>query len=124
MYTLRKTKRIEAAHHLPNHDGKCRGVHGHTWAITVEVQGERLNEEGAKQGMLVDYYDIGAVMKQFVEVLDHKDLNTVLANPTSENLARMLHDQMAPFIAAKDPGSRLSRVLVSETQDSVAEYAP
>ena len=122
MFRLRKTKRIEAAHRLPSHDGKCRRLHGHSYAITVEVEGERLHGSGPKRGMVADYYDIGKIMEQHVDCLDHQDLNELFPNPTSEEIAKALYEGMAPKVAAL--GARLSRVLVSETQDSVAEYAP
>jgi 6-pyruvoyltetrahydropterin/6-carboxytetrahydropterin synthase len=122
-FTLRKTKQIEAAHQLPHHDGKCKGLHGHTWTITVEVVGFALNATGPKRGMLFDYYDIGVLMKEHVETLDHRFLNDVYDNPTSEVIAKALYEVMAPRVDEMSKGlAALSRVLVSETQSSVAEY--
>ena len=122
MYKLRKTKRIEASHQLPNHDGKCRNLHGHTWTITVEVRGTELQHGGPKDGMLVDYADLSDMMKYHVEVLDHRHLNDVLENPTSENLAYKLYCDILAFVKEKSCRCTLSRVIVSETQDSQAEY--
>jgi|CXWL01.1.fsa_nt_gi 6-pyruvoyltetrahydropterin/6-carboxytetrahydropterin synthase len=123
MFILRKTKQVEAAHQLPHHDGKCRGLHGHTWTITVEVSGKALNSTGPKRGMLFDYYDIGILMKEHVEILDHRFLNDIYENPTSEVIAQALFEVMAPKVIALSGGAAvLSRVLVSETQNSVAEY--
>jgi 6-pyruvoyltetrahydropterin/6-carboxytetrahydropterin synthase len=124
MFTLSKTKQIEAAHQLPHHDGKCKGLHGHTWTIMVEVRGEALHKAGAKRGMLFDYYDIGQLMKEHVEVLDHRFLNDIFKNPTSEVIAQELFMQMSPKVHALSGGyATLSRVLVSETQNSQAEYS-
>ncbi len=124
MFTLSKTKQVEAAHQLPHHDGKCRGLHGHTWTITVEVRGPKLNELGPKRGMLFDYYDIGVLMKEHVEVLDHRFLNDLYENPTSEVIAEALFNVMAPRVATMSDGmAELSRVLVSETQNSLAVYS-
>lgn len=125
MYTLRKTKRIEAAHRLPDHDGKCKGLHGHTWAITAEVSGVSLHRAGPKRGMLFDYYDLGVIMKEHVDTMDHRYLNDILDNPTSENIAEMLYNAMAGPVKAKSEGTAmLARVLVSETETSEAEYRP
>ncbi len=124
MFTLRKTKQIEASHQLPHHDGKCKGLHGHTWTISVEVKGEALNTQGPKRGMLFDYYDIGVLMKEHVEALDHRHLNDIYANPTSEVIAESLFAAMAPRIESLSNGRAfLSRVLVSETQNSLAEFS-
>jgi 6-pyruvoyltetrahydropterin/6-carboxytetrahydropterin synthase len=123
MFTLKKTKQIEAAHFLPNHDGKCRGMHGHTWTISIEVVGENLNKAGAKRGMLFDYYDIGVLMKEHVEILDHRLLNDIYENPTSEVVAESLFKAMAPRVHEMSSGyATLFRVLVSETQNSLAVY--
>lgn len=124
MFKLRKTKEIEASHQLPFHDGKCKRLHGHSWVITVEVQGNELHETGPKRGMVFDYYDIGVLMKNHVEILDHKHLNDIYKNPTSETIAKALFDEMAPHVRAASKGTaRLSKILVSETRNSVAEYS-
>ncbi len=125
MFVLRKTKSVEAAHNLPHHDGKCRGLHGHTWQITIEVEGEALNATGPKRGMLFDYYDMGQIMKDYVEILDHRYLNDIYENPTSEAIAKSLFLQIEPQVMIKSGGTaRLARVLVSETASSCAEYRP
>jgi 6-pyruvoyltetrahydropterin/6-carboxytetrahydropterin synthase len=123
MYALRKTKQIEASHQLPHHDGKCKGLHGHTWTITLEVKGASLHATGPKRGMLFDYYDLGIIMKEKVESLDHRHLNDIFDNPTSENIAECLFGDCAPLVQEASGGkARLARVLVSETQNSVAEF--
>lgn len=123
MFTLSKTKQVEAAHQLPHHDGKCKGLHGHTWTITVEVRGDKLHLGGPKRGMLFDYYDMGVIMKKHVEVLDHRFLNDIFKNPTSEVIAEALFNAIAPEVEEMSQGfAELSRVLVSETQNSLAEY--
>lgn len=125
MYILRKTRQVEAAHQLPHHDGKCKGLHGHTWTITLEVEGEKLNKTGPKRGMLFDYYDMGVIMKEHVEVLDHRFLNDLFVNPTSEVIAEALYSAIAPRVQLMSKGfARLARVLVSETASSCAEYRP
>ena len=125
MFRIRKTKSFDAAHQLKYHDGKCRGLHGHTYSVTVEVEGEHLCHVGAKRGLLLDYYDIGKVMEKHVLVLDHRFLNDVFPNPTSELMAKALHEAMASEISALTKGKAwLSMVSVSETPSSVAEYRP
>ncbi len=123
MFILRKTKQVEAAHKLPHHDGKCKGLHGHTWTITVEVQGTKLHDTGPKRGMLFDYYDLGVIMKEHVESLDHRFLNDIYDNPTSEVIARDLYGKMWGLIDKASHGrALLSRVIVSETANSACEY--
>lgn len=119
-WTLSKTIRFEAAHHLPSHDGKCARVHGHSWEAIIEVWGPTLHEHGPKVGMLIDYGDMSAALEPVVDgFLDHHDLNltTGLDNPTSEELARWLFDMMEP----KLPG--LEAVTIRETCTSECRYA-
>lgn len=120
-WTLSKTVRFEAAHHLPQHDGKCRRVHGHSWEAVIEVRGERLVASGPKVGMVMDYGDISAAIAPLYEShLDHHDLNetTALWSPTSEALAQWLFDRLAPVL----PG--LVAVTIRETCTAECRYEP
>jgi 6-pyruvoyltetrahydropterin/6-carboxytetrahydropterin synthase len=71
---LCKEFRFEASHQLPNHDGKCARLHGHSWVLKVWVYGPVQEEEGPKQGMVMDYVDIKAVVQPIVDSLDHHHL--------------------------------------------------
>ena len=120
IWTLRKQFRFEAAHHLPAHDGKCARVHGHSWIGEVEVSGDTLQVRGPKVGMLIDYAELGRIVKPTVEeLLDHHDLNltTGLENPTSEELARFLFNWWEQTI----PG--LIAVTILETCTTACRYA-
>lgn len=121
-YSLRKMFRFEAAHRLPNHDGKCARLHGHSWVGWVIVEGEKLVREGAKAGMLVDYGDISAAVKGMVEGhLDHHYLNESIPgmpNPTSENVAKWCFD----YLDRRLP--MLSAVEIEETCTSSCTYRP
>lgn len=97
-YTVEKEFRFEAAHRLPDHDGKCARLHGHSFRAFVRVTAPRLVTEGPKRGMVVDFGQLSAIVKPIVEEkLDHHFLNesVPLENPTSEHLARWLWLQVA-----------------------------
>lgn len=120
-WTLEKQFRFEAAHHLPEHDGKCRRVHGHSWVGRLIVTGDRLQQMGPKMGMVVDYTDLKAVIEGDLEaILDHHDLNetTGLPSPTSEALARFLYERWV----ARIPG--LAAVTIEETCTTRCTYQP
>lgn len=121
-FTLRKRATFEAAHMLPQHDGKCARLHGHSWAVEIEVTGPDLCAAGPKSGMLVDFYDIGVPLKELVEShLDHWYLNEripELPNPTSEELARWIFRRLFNRVP------RLRAVIVEETCTSRCEYRP
>ena len=73
---------FDAAHRLPDYDGKCARVHGHTYEVEVVVEGP-VDEES---GFLMDFYDLKVVMGSVLSELDHRDLNEILDNPTAERI--------------------------------------
>jgi 6-pyruvoyltetrahydropterin/6-carboxytetrahydropterin synthase len=63
---IAKEFRWEMGHRLPEHFGKCKNIHGHSYQMLVEVEGET-NE----LGMVMDYYDVKKVINPIIEELDH-----------------------------------------------------
>jgi len=85
-----KTFEFDAAHFLPHYDGICKNLHGHRYKIEVEVSGDRLEDEGSKKGMLLDFTDLDLLVKdEIVNVYDHSLLNDFeeFSNPTAEVMA-------------------------------------
>ena len=46
MYELTISEEFEAAHRLPDYDGKCCRLHGHNWRVEVAVRGKQLDASG------------------------------------------------------------------------------
>ena len=69
------TRRLEfdSGHRIPNHDGQCRHLHGHRYAIEVTLTGEVANHPGkADDGMVLDFGDIKKLTNQYVvDLWDH-----------------------------------------------------
>jgi 6-pyruvoyltetrahydropterin/6-carboxytetrahydropterin synthase len=105
---------FEAAHRLPNvaPDHKCARLHGHSFQVTVHVEGEADPESG----WVLDFADIGRAFAPLREQLDHHYLNEVpgLENPTSERVAVWIWERL------ELPG--LSKVVVRETCTAGVEY--
>lgn len=121
---ISKTWSFDAAHRLPNHDGKCRQPHGHTYSVEVVVEGMPQPLDGrAEEGMVCDFSRLDAVWRQVEPLLDHRDLNVSVGarieRTTSERLAAFLfrHFHDAPELH----GVRVCRVRVSETPKTYAE---
>jgi 6-pyruvoyltetrahydropterin/6-carboxytetrahydropterin synthase len=107
---------FEAAHLLPNvpHGHKCGRLHGHSFLIRLYIAGDI----DPHTGWLMDFSDIKQIFKPIYEQLDHNYLNDIpgLENPTSENLAIWIWQQLKPILSA------LSQVEVRETCTSGCIY--
>jgi 6-pyruvoyltetrahydropterin/6-carboxytetrahydropterin synthase len=104
---------FEAAHFLPNvpEEHKCKRMHGHSYRVTVEVDGQ-VDEHS---GMVIDYEVVSKAFDEHVfAVLDHQVLNTIpgLENSTSEILAHWIFDRLDD---ALPPEVSLLYVTVLET---------
>jgi 6-pyruvoyltetrahydropterin/6-carboxytetrahydropterin synthase len=107
---------VEAAHRLPNvpEVHKCARLHGHSFRIEIHVAGEI----EPKLGWIMDFADLKAVFQPLYDQLDHHYLNEIagLENPTSENLAVWIWDQLKPALPP------LSAVVIRETCTSGCVY--
>lgn len=107
MYYITKTFEIAASHRLVlDRPSRCTRLHGHNYLIEISCKSETLDDDG----MVVDF---SLVKSRVFDVLDHHDLNEVLPfNPTSENMARWICDQIP----------HCYRVSVQETEGNRAVY--
>ncbi|HLG25340.1 MAG TPA: 6-carboxytetrahydropterin synthase QueD, partial [Candidatus Gracilibacteria bacterium] len=74
---------FDSAHFLTNYYGKCERMHGHTYRLSVTL-------EGAVQsnGLVIDFVVLKRIVKKRVlDALDHCLLNDVLENPSAERIA-------------------------------------
>ncbi len=101
---------FDSAHYLPNHP-KCGKVHGHTYKVEVEVEGE------LKDGMVIDFEDIKAILKDVVAKFDHRLINDFMENPTCENICLAIFNEIKDRL--KD--LKVIRVRVYENPDKWAE---
>ena len=111
-----KEFRFEAAHRLPNvpEGHKCARIHGHSFSVTVYVEGE----PDEHSGWIMDFGDISKAFKPIFDRLDHNYLNDIegLENPTSENLAKWIWFELIDSIP------KLSGVKLKETCTSGCIY--
>lgn len=107
---------FDSAHFLPLvQDGhKCKNVHGHTYHISVYLEGE-LDPEA---GWVIDFSDVKKVIAPVIATIDHTLLNGVvgLENPTAENLAIWLWNKIKPEL------SSLKKIEIKETPTSGVIY--
>ncbi len=107
---------FEAAHRLPNvpEGHKCARLHGHSFRVNIVVQGQ----VGDHSGWVMDFADLKTSFKPIYTRLDHYYLNDIagLENPTSENIARWIWQQLKPTLP------ELCRIEIRETCTSGCIY--
>jgi len=116
--TIKKT--FSAAHILKEIGGKCEDLHGHNFIVEVTVSGQSLNRED----ILIDFRDLKRWTNEVLEAFDHKYLNEIEVfkgmNPSSERIARYIHDQLADKV--KTMGLKIARVTVWESENARVAY--
>jgi 6-pyruvoyltetrahydropterin/6-carboxytetrahydropterin synthase len=122
MFEITVTGHFDSAHYLNGYKGKCEEVHGHRFEVLVGVRGESLNEIG----ILYDFTELKAHLKEITGYLDHKPLNDLPPfkgrNPSSENLAVYIYGEMEARLKA--PGVSLSFVEVHESPNNRVRFTP
>ena len=137
MYYLKTSASFDSAHFLHGYNGKCANIHGHCWKVEVAISGDKLQPEGEKRGMLIDFGDLKKAVRSLADSFDHTliyeegtlndvtvavlrsegfSLTPVPFRPTAENLARHFWEVLTT------QGLPVSTVTVYETPENCAVY--
>lgn len=117
--TIAKEFTFDAAHSLPNSDGPCKRLHGHTYRVRIVARGAIQPINGAaEEGMVVDFTRIKEVFKRRIEsICDHQFLNETV--PVERTTAELLAAWMLRELRAELP--QIIAVRLHETPTSFAE---
>jgi 6-pyruvoyltetrahydropterin/6-carboxytetrahydropterin synthase len=120
MYEVSVRQHFDAAHALRGYGGRCENLHGHRFEVEVTLRGSELNDIG----ILYDFTELKAHLRELVKHLDHTNLNDNhpfdSLNPSSENIARFLYGELKGRLG--QASTLLSRVQVWESPESRASY--
>jgi 6-pyruvoyltetrahydropterin/6-carboxytetrahydropterin synthase len=120
MYEVTVKTGFSAAHQLRCYDGKFENLHGHNWTAIAVVEAKELDA----MDVGVDVVMLKEKVNQILSRLDYKNINEVppfdKRNPSAENIARWLFQELAAEINAD--GIRVKRVEVKEFDDCGAAY--
>ncbi|MFZ1280252.1 MAG: 6-carboxytetrahydropterin synthase [Ignavibacteriaceae bacterium] len=81
---IAKEFRWEMGHRLPEHFGLCKNIHGHSYKMLVEFEGELDQNQ-----MVIDYYDVEKIINPVIEKLDHAFMVNVNDKIVLEFLEKM-----------------------------------
>lgn len=132
-FMIERTYIMQCAHHLPlaPEGHRCAKVHGHTYAITVRVEGPLDDHD-----WVMDFGELDELIGAEIDALDHTDLNERWDNPTSETIARHILSYVAGGLRARakrfakgqsffgPPGPRCTSVRIVENDRSCVEARP
>ena len=120
IFEIKVISYFAAAHNLREFRGKCENLHGHNWKVEVVLRGKSLE----KNGILVDFGEVKAEVREVLEEMDHKYLNELpffsTNNPSSENITRFLFEKLSAKFNTAD--RRLYSVTAWESEDACATY--
>lgn len=143
MYGIEIRHNFETAHRLSSPDAptKCQSIHGHSWWVTVKIEGPEVDANG----MLVEFGDFKRAWRRFLDdQVDHhlvvREGDVVAAaivsvqpdarilelpyDPSTENLARFLFERAAGILDRLDraKGVKVREVHVQETMVNAASW--
>lgn len=106
-FWIRRDFEFTARHHVALALGHCSSLHEHEFAVRVT-----LTAPLDHRGMVLDFYELDPFGEVLGEHYDGAYLNDTIDQPTSENIARALIDELHKSVPATQ-GMRCS-VEVSE----------
>lgn len=115
------TTKFDAAHFLPDYDGKCKNQHGHTWHVEMQVLNHTdptlLNTLSTPtRGMAMDFNKMKEILNSVVDRLDHTLLNDTVENPTCEQLAYYILNKVSPLV-----GHTVAKIKIKEGEGGWVE---
>lgn len=135
--TIMRRIKFCCGHRLYQHGGKCEHFHGHNYVADFFVTGDQVDSVGR----VVDFAELKTRFKGWIDahwdhsfLISQEDSNAEQAlrmvqpmryfvlpyNPTAENMARYLLENVAPDVLL-GTGARATAVRIWETEESYAE---
>ena len=126
MLTITKDFAFDASHSLRNPKwsreineetyGKCINLHGHTYKLSVTLEGTEEN------GMIINFSKLKEIVnREIIEKFDHQNLNNFYALPTCEIMVKDIFMRLRLFLNGLN--YRLKRVDLYEQIYPTNSYA-
>ena len=132
------TRRIQfcAGHRVHRHESKCRNLHGHNYVVYFDAEAPELDDLGRvidfgilktvlggwidenwDHGFILDLNDVEAL--NAVKQIPNQKWATLEVNPTAENMAKYLVEEICPMLF-KGSNVRIRKVTLWETENCYA----
>jgi 6-pyruvoyltetrahydropterin/6-carboxytetrahydropterin synthase len=122
MYRVVKQLWFCAAHQVRLSETRCEALHGHNYRVLVQAEADLLD----RVSYVIDFAELKKAAIAICDRFDHHNINEVAPfregerNPTAEELARFLCEELAKRF--DDGRVRIRKVEVWETDNNRAEY--
>jgi 6-pyruvoyltetrahydropterin/6-carboxytetrahydropterin synthase len=137
MTKIRAVRRLQfcAGHRVMGHENKCAKPHGHNYVVYLHAAAESLDNVGRVIDFSVLKERVGTWIDQYWDhcfIVHERDTQLIQAlrsfsglafmrdNPTAENMARFLLEDVCPRVL-KGTGVTVERVVLWETENCFAE---
>ena len=102
-YTVRVEARFEAAHYLREYRGISEPLHGHSYKVEADLEGEGGGVD--EDAIAVDFVSAKRKLEQLAKRLDYGCINDVApfteVNPSAENIAEWFARELQNAVAAE-----------------------
>ena len=122
MFEIEVHDKFSAAHFLKLYDGSWEERHEHVWMVSVVMRSEKLDS----MGVVVDFEALKPALKKVLSEFhersfnDHPDFKDGKMNPSTENIAKLIHQRLSNNFQSKN--ARIVKVTVWETPEGNASY--
>ena len=123
-HTVSRRIEVDAAHRVPDHQGKCRNLHGHRYVIEAVCAGA-LGSDGPGRGMVIDF---GFLKEEMNRVIDANCDHAIILWSGDPLIGTLTGSGEAPVLAAGESrrvASRFGPVLVvpfTPTAENLARH--
>ncbi len=111
---------FSASHQLTGYQGEIETLHGHNFRVEASLVNDGLDEIG----VVMDFLELEAELKEILSPFDHRHLNEVAPfdelNPSAENIARLIFEKLVEKLSPRV--LQVHRVRVWETPMFSASY--
>ena len=120
MFTLFVRETFAAAHRIELYHGKCEELHGHNFKVEAAFEGEDVG----KEGMLLDFAVLKAMLRAVIADLDHKYINDIPffkeRASSAEYLAFYVYGRLTELVGKEHVA--VKEVRVWESDNAYAAY--
>lgn len=119
MFILKSEVQFDMAHYLSGYEGKCANIHGHRYRLVAKLASDSLHETGQLRGMVDDFGNFKAALKEIADSFDHKLLleDNEEGRKVANQLATLPNDFQVVFLPFRTTAEEMSRYIFNKLKD-------